>query len=169
MTGPIGILHIEIEGGNCYVWGKPGAGAVAWRRTGKEDEVLSQHFPAVDGTTGTGAFMETSPDSTTSERLLALIHKSLDDDKAEDVVTIDLRGRSEMADYMVVASGRSARQVSAIAEKLSDRLKEALGHRARSEGMEQGDWVLIDVFRPEVRDFYQIEKMWMPAARAGRG
>ncbi|PKP80213.1 MAG: ribosome silencing factor [Alphaproteobacteria bacterium HGW-Alphaproteobacteria-2] len=115
------------------------------------------------------------PGKTDSEQLLALILKSLDDDKAEEVVTIDLRGRSAMADYMIVASGRSARQVSAIAEKLAERLKEVLGQRARSEGKEQGDWVLIDagdvvvhVFRPEVREFYQIEKMWMPAGRGPR-
>lgn len=150
-----------------------------WRHGGaavQEDAVLSQHIPAVGRTTGTGAFAAATPQSLTSERLLALIRKSLEDDKAEEVVTIDLRGRSEMADYMVIASGRSARQVSAIADKLTDRLKEVLGHKARSEGKEQGDWVLVDagdvvvhVFRPEVRDFYQLEKMWTPAARIGRG
>lgn len=104
------------------------------------------------------------------DQLLARILSSLDDDKAEDIVTIDLRGRSAMADYMVIASGRSARQVGAIAEKLADRLKQAIGRTVRIEGKETGDWVLIDtddvivhVFRPEVRDFYQLEKMWMPA------
>jgi ribosome-associated protein len=98
---------------------------------------------------------------------LALILTSLDDDKAEDVVTIDLRGKSSMADHMIVATGRSARQVTAIAEKLADRLKAALGKRPRIEGREAGDWVLIDagdaivhVFRPEVRDFYKLEEMW---------
>nr|WP_245847006.1 ribosome silencing factor [Paracoccus seriniphilus] len=100
---------------------------------------------------------------------------SLDDDKAEDVVTIDLRGRSSMADHMVIASGRSARQVSAIAEKLAERVKEATGRSPRIEGKETGDWVLIDtddvivhVFRPEVREFYQLEKMWMPADTLNR-
>ncbi len=100
------------------------------------------------------------------DRILA----SLDDDKAEDVVTIDLRGRSAMADHMVIASGRSSRQVASIAEKLVERLKEETGRSARVEGKETGDWVLIDtddvivhVFRPEVREFYQLEKMWMPA------
>ena len=102
--------------------------------------------------------------------MLSLILKSLEDDLAEDIVQIDLRGRSAMADHMVIASGRNARQVAAIAEKLVERLKEQTGRSARVEGKETGDWVLIDtddvivhVFRPEVREFYQLEKMWMPA------
>ena len=105
----------------------------------------------------------------TSDQLLDRILASLDDDKAEDVVTIDLRGRSAMADHMVIASGRNARQVATIAEKLAQRLKDATGRTARIEGKDTGDWVLIDtddvvvhVFRPEVREFYQLEKMWMP-------
>ena len=105
-----------------------------------------------------------------SDELLARILASLDDDKAENIVTIDLRGRSAMADHMVIASGRSSRQVAAIAEKLVDRLKHEAGRSARIEGKDTGDWVLIDtddvivhVFRPEVREFYQLEKMWMPA------
>lgn len=80
---------------------------------------------------------------------------------------IDLRGRSSMADHMVICSGRSSRQVAAISEKLIERLKVAFGMTARSEGKETGDWVLIDaidvvvhVFRPEVREFYQLERMW---------
>ncbi len=111
-----------------------------------------------------------------SDALLARILSSLDDDKAENVVTIDLRGRSSVADYMVVCSGRSSRQVGAIAEKLVERLKEEMGRNCKIEGKEQGDWVLIDtqdvivhVFRPEVRDFYQLEKMWLPAAAAAAG
>jgi ribosome-associated protein len=110
-----------------------------------------------------------------SEALLARVLASLDDDKAEDVVQIDLRGRSSVADWMVVASGRSSRQVAAIAEKLGERLKLEAGLPVRMEGKATGDWVLIDagdvvvhVFRPEVRDFYQLEKMWMPTgASAG--
>ena len=108
--------------------------------------------------------------------LLALVQSSLEDDKAEDIVTIDLRGRSSMADSMVVASGRSSRQVTAIAEKLLDRLKAQTGISARSEGRETGDWVLIDagdvivhVFRPEVREFYQLEKMWQPVGATPTG
>mgnify|MGYP001795892906 FL=1 len=105
-----------------------------------------------------------------SEELLARILKSLDDDKAEDVVQIDLRGKSEMGDYMVVCSGRSTRQVTAISEKLVDALKQEYGRLCKVEGKGAGDWVLIDtgdvivhVFRPEVREFYQLEKMWLPA------
>ena len=85
-------------------------------------------------------------------------------------MTIDLRGRSAMADHMVIASGRSARQVGAIAEKLADRMKQATGRTPRIEGKDTGDWVLIDtddvivhVFRPAVREFSQLEKLWMPS------
>ena len=114
--------------------------------------------------------MTTAPQDLSSDEILKRILTSLDDDKAEDVVTIDLRGRSAMADHMVIASGRNARQVATIAEKLAQRLKDATGRTARIEGKDTGDWVLIDaddvvvhVFRPEVREFYQLEKMWMPA------
>ena len=105
-----------------------------------------------------------------SEVLLTAILASLEDDKAEDIVQIDLRGRSDVADYMVICSGRSSRQVAAISEKLADRLKQEMRISVRMEGKETGDWVLIDagevivhVFRPEVREFYQLEKMWLPA------
>ncbi|GIX13785.1 MAG: hypothetical protein KatS3mg118_1744 [Paracoccaceae bacterium] len=107
------------------------------------------------------------------ENLLSLVLQSLEDDKAEDVVRIDLRGRSSVADWMVVASGRSTRQVAAIAEKLVERLKAATGSRPRAEGMDAADWVLLDagdvivhIFRPEVREFYQLEKMWLPRGAA---
>ena len=116
--------------------------------------------------------MAAHPDDN-SKDLLERILTSLDDDKAEDVIPIDLRGRSDMADYMVICSGRSTRQVSAIAEKLADQLKRDAGVACKIEGKETGDWVLIDtgdiivhVFRPEVREFYQLEKMWMPAGAA---
>jgi ribosome-associated protein len=111
--------------------------------------------------------------SITSEDQLQLVLSSLSEDKAEDVVQIDLRGKSAMGDYMVICSGRSSRQVSAISEKLADRLKHDLGVLARVEGKETADWVLIDtgdvivhVFRPEVREFYQLEKMWLPTRDA---
>ena len=112
-----------------------------------------------------------SDDGVTSDVLLQTVLASVEDDKAENVVSITLRGRSSIADHMVICSGRSSRQVAAIAEKLMERLKEAHGIIAKVEGKEVGDWVLIDagdvivhVFRPEVRDFYQLEKMWMPGA-----
>ncbi|MFQ6546436.1 ribosome silencing factor [Aestuariibius sp. 2305UL40-4] len=108
-----------------------------------------------------------------SERLLEAILSSLDSDKAEDIVQIDLRGKSEMGDYMVICSGRSSRQVAAISEKLTDKLKAEFGVISKVEGKDTGDWVLIDtgdvivhVFRPEVREFYQLEKMWLPAGTA---
>ena len=117
--------------------------------------------------------MTMRPEQPTSEELLARILSSLDDDKAEDVVSIDLRGKSEMADYMVIASGRSSRQVASIAEKLTDRLKQEFGRLCKVEGKDTADWVLIDagdaivqVFRPGVRGFYQLEKMWMSPAEA---
>jgi len=103
-----------------------------------------------------------------ADNTLEAVLKSLDEDKAEDVVQIDLRGKSEMGDFMVIASGRSSRQVSSIAEKLTDKLKQTFGILSKVEGKSTGDWVLIDtgdvivhVFRPEVREFYQLEKMWV--------
>ncbi|MEQ9258748.1 MAG: ribosome silencing factor [Roseovarius sp.] len=109
----------------------------------------------------------------TSETQLARILTSLNDDKAEDIVQIDLRGKTAIGDYMVICSGRSSRQVSAISEKLAECLKADLGVSCKIEGKDAGDWVLIDtgdvivhVFRPEVREFYQLEKMWLPAKSA---
>ncbi|MBS9718271.1 ribosome silencing factor [Pseudohalocynthiibacter aestuariivivens] len=111
--------------------------------------------------------MTGTPADISSEELLEQILSSLNDDKAEDIVSIDLRGKSEIADYMVVCSGRSTRQVSAISEKLVDRLKQRFARLSKTEGKDQGDWVLIDtgdvivhIFRPEVREFYQLEKLW---------
>lgn len=110
-----------------------------------------------------------------SEQMLDFILNSLQDDKADDIISIDLRGKSEMADYMVVASGRSSRRVSAISEKLALRLKQDLGLLCRMEGKQASDWVLMDcgdvivhIFRPEVREFYQLEKMWLPESKATR-
>ena len=108
-----------------------------------------------------------SPGQSAVDKLHQLILKSLDDDKAEEVVSIPLAGKSSVADYIVVASGRSSRQVSAIADHLMQRINEATGRKARVEGKGVGDWVLIDsgdivvhIFRPEIRGFYKLEKMW---------
>ena len=138
----------------------------------KEDNVLFLSTSAADAANA-GVPHMTGPLTATSDALLAAVLKSLDDDKAEDVVQINLRGKSEMGDHMVIASGRSTRQVIAIAEKLSERLKRDYDVISKIEGKDSGDWVLIDtgdiivhVFRPEVRDFYQIEKMWQPGAAA---
>ncbi|MCF3641354.1 ribosome silencing factor [Rhizobium sp. TRM95111] len=102
-----------------------------------------------------------------ADRALQVVLASLEDSKAEDIVSIDIAGKSALGDYMVVVSGRSNRHVMAIADHLITDLKdEGLG-AARVEGLEAGDWVLIDtgdiivhVFRPEVREFYNIERMW---------
>jgi ribosome-associated protein len=92
---------------------------------------------------------------------------SLDDSKAENIVSIDIQGKSSLGDYMVVASGRSHRHVAAVAEQLIKALKDAGQGAPRVEGLNSADWVLIDagdvivhVFRPEVREFYNLEKMW---------
>ena len=103
-----------------------------------------------------------------SKQLLKVTLESLDNDKGIDIVSIDLIGRSSIADYMVVVSGNSVRQVTAMANSLIKKYKE-MGLRLPSpEGMSNGDWVLIDakdilihIFRPEVRDFYSLEKMWV--------
>ncbi|HEY6916671.1 MAG TPA: ribosome silencing factor [Allosphingosinicella sp.] len=93
--------------------------------------------------------------------------RSLDDDQAVEVVSIPLSGKSSIADYMVVASGRSSRQVASMAQKLQERIKRELGRNVRIEGLPVADWVLIDaddvivhLFRPEVRSFYNLERMW---------
>jgi ribosome silencing factor RsfS/YbeB/iojap len=111
---------------------------------------------------------------------VAIILASIDNDKGLDVLSIDLAGKTAMADRMIIASGTSARQVSAMAEHIVKKMK-AAGRKVRSEGEKAGDWALIDVgdvivhlFRPEVRAFYAIERIWAetrpaakPAAKAG--
>ncbi len=105
--------------------------------------------------------------NTSVKKLLTSVIGSLEDDKAIEIHTIDLKNKSSIADFMVVASGRSSRQVAAIAGHLVQRLKEEELVVPRTEGLPQADWVLIDagdvivhVFRPEVRDYYGLEKMW---------
>jgi ribosome-associated protein len=114
------------------------------------------------------ARIETSkPKVPTDQSLLSIVMAQLEDAKAEDIIAINLDGKTAIADNMVVASGRSNRHVGAIADQLVDKLKEA-GHRhIRVEGMDQCDWVLVDavdvvvhLFRPEVRSFYNLEKLW---------
>ena len=101
------------------------------------------------------------------EDLHKLVKQSLDDDQAQEVVSIPLAGKSNIADHMVIASGRSTRQVASMAVKLGDKIKERFGRRVRIEGLPAADWVLIDaddvivhIFRPEVRNFYNLERMW---------
>lgn len=115
-----------------------------------------------------------SPD----ERINALsnlIRQELDDDKAEDIVEIELSGKSDIADKMIIASGRSQRHVSAIAEQVMRRLKEAGLRKVRCEGQPACDWVLIDahdvivhLFRPEVRSFYNLERIWSETAQGAK-
>jgi ribosome-associated protein len=102
-----------------------------------------------------------------ADEALKAILTTLEDSKAEDIVSIDIAGKSALADYMVVATGRSQRHVSSIAEHISRDLTEAGGRVARVEGVPHCDWVLLDagdvivhIFRPEVRSFYNLEKMW---------
>jgi len=102
-----------------------------------------------------------------AEPLLAMVLESLDDDQAQEVVTIPLEGKSSIADHMIVASGRSSRQVTAIAQKLAERIKHAGYGSPKIEGLPAADWVVVDagdvivhLFRPEVRSFYNLERMW---------
>lgn len=119
---------------------------------------------AVDGT----IVSSPAPDAVASRpAILSTVQSVLDDAKAEDIITIDLEGKSALADTMVIASGRSHRHVSAVADYVQQALK-AAGHGApRIEGLPHADWVLIDtgdvilhLFRPEVRSFYNMEKLW---------
>ena len=132
----------------------------------KEGRLLSLNNDVANAT-DTGSIVTSDSSDATSEALLARILTSLDEDKAEDVVQIDLRGKTAIGDYMVIASGRSTRQVAAMSEKLVDRIKKDYGFTAKIEGKGAGDWVLIDagdvivhLFRPEVREFYGLEKLW---------
>ena len=117
--------------------------------------------------------MATSPqspkpsDAAEVEALHRLILASLDDDQAVETVSIPLAGKSSIADYMVIASGRSTRQVASMATKLAEKIKAEFGRIVRIEGLQTADWVLLDandvivhLFRPEVRTFYNLERMW---------
>ncbi len=114
-------------------------------------------------------------DLSPSAALLNAVRTSLADAKAEEVVSLDLDGKTAIADQMVIASGRSTRHVAAIAEQLLEKLKDEGQRNLRVEGLSHCDWVLIDagdvvvhIFRPEVRSFYNLEKLWSPAAPGER-
>ncbi|MEE4153398.1 MAG: ribosome silencing factor [Erythrobacter sp.] len=107
------------------------------------------------------------PSDAREDALHELVLAQLDDDQAIEIVSIPLEGKSSVADYMVIASGRSTRQVAAMAQKLAERVKQAGFGPVHIEGLSQADWVLIDagdvivhLFRPEVRSFYNLERMW---------
>ena len=102
-----------------------------------------------------------------AEALHGLVMQMLDDEQAQEIISIPLEGKSSIADYMVIASGRSSRQVAAIAQKIAEKVKATEGTSPRIEGLPTADWVLLDagdvivhLFRPEVRSFYNLERMW---------
>ncbi len=114
-----------------------------------------------------GAASAPKPSGDNVDTLHALILHQLDEDQAQETISIPLAGKSSIADHMVIASGRSTRHVSAIAEKLAQRIKQEAGRQVRVEGLPNADWVLLDagdvivhLFRPEVRSFYNLERMW---------
>ena len=117
--------------------------------------------------TATGAVPLKPVPTMPKDDLHDLVMRQLDDDQAQEIVSIPLEGKSSVADYMVIASGRSTRQVAAMAQKLAEKVKQAGHGPVRVEGLPAADWVLIDagdvvvhLFRPEVRSFYNLERMW---------
>jgi ribosome-associated protein len=124
---------------------------------------------------------KTSPESNAAidahvEALHAMVMKSLDDDQAVEVVSIPLAGKTSIADYMVIASGKSGRQVASMATKIADKVKTDFGRNVRVQGLPTADWVLIDagdvivhIFRPEVREFYNLERMWAFDSEPNKG
>ncbi len=121
-------------------------------------------LPAAAGVSSGGPVTQSDKPA---DRLHALVLAQLDDDQAQDLVSIPLAGKSSIADHMVIASGRSTRQVAAMAQKLAEKVKAEGFGPARIEGLPAADWVLIDagdvvvhLFRPEVRSFYNLERMW---------
>jgi ribosome-associated protein len=124
----------------------------------------AQPLPAAAGSTRR---LMSDTDRPDADRLLALVLEQLDDDQAQDLVAIPLAGKSSIADHMIIASGRSTRQVASMAQKLAEKIKQGGFGNARIEGLPAADWVLIDacdvvvhLFRPEVRSFYNLERMW---------
>ncbi len=128
-------------------------------------------MPGTDGPDTSGI----DDGSDAAERATKVILASLEDDKAEEVVAIDIRGKSSVADMLIVASGRSQRHVGALADHVTQKLKESGVAQVRVEGLPHCDWVLVDagdvivhIFRPEVRGFYNIEKIWTHETAAAR-
>jgi ribosome-associated protein len=147
---------------NSYLDHVPGAS-----RAGRNDRKGKQPLTKLALSRATRRMPESVSRSPSAKETLRIVLARLEDMKAEDSVTIDLAGKSSISDYMVVTSGRSQRHVGAVAEHVIKDIKAAGVPSVRVEGMRQGDWVLIDagdvivhVFRPEVREFYNLEKMW---------
>lgn len=125
------------------------------------------HTKEPDLTTSSSPMPQTAAVAPAATALHDLVLSQLDDDQAQDVISIPLAGKSAIADFMVIASGRSTRHVAAIASKLAERAKHECRVLPRVEGLSAADWVLLDlgdvivhVFRPEVRSFYNLERMW---------
>ena len=160
--GPI--LTRKIEGA---AKPKKAAAKSTGKNTGKNAAKKAVKTKAAPKKTKSAPAKKAAKPMSSEPALLDRIRQSLDDDKAEDIVTIDLHGRSSLADALVIASGRSGRHVASIAEHLARKLKDA-GYGSRPiDGLPQGDWVLVDagdvivhVFRPEVRSYYDLEGMW---------
>ncbi len=140
------------------------------------ETTINAHTPSSDVQEPPSRGKDVLADAVDARVLADIVCRSLDDDKAEDISVIDLAGKTSIADTMVIASGRSSRQVGALADHLVRRLKDA-GLRPAIEGKANSDWVIVDagsvivhIFRPEVRAFYNLEKMWGngPAAEAER-
>lgn len=141
-------------------------GSVVWRKT-----LISQHHTGDANALNSAVASESraSDSELGSKELLALVEHRLDEEKAEQVLTIDLEGKSDVADALVIASGRSQRHVAALADKISRSLKESGLEGVKIEGLPSADWVLLDagdlivhLFRPEVREFYNLERIWAP-------
>lgn len=129
--------------------------------------MIEAHSLSASADTATAGAMALARSDNSSDALHALVLAQLEDDQAIEVVSIPLEGKSSIADFMVIASGRSTRQVGAMAQKLAERIKHEGFGNARIEGLPAADWVLIDagdvvvhLFRPEVRSFYNLERMW---------
>jgi ribosome-associated protein len=140
--------------------------------TQRKEGTLATPAFSREGASRAATISKVRPDA---EEILRLVLARLDDMKAEDTITIDLTGKSTIADAMVVTSGRSHRHVGAVADRVLKALDDTGVPGVRVEGMPHCDWVLIDagdvivhVFRPEVRAFYNLEKMWAPAQSRGR-
>lgn len=122
---------------------------------------------SADLTTQGAIVMSSVSNASDTDAMHAAVMQQLDDDQAQEIVSIPLEGKSSIADYMVIASGRSTRQVASMAQKLAEKLKKEGHGSSRIEGLPAADWVLIDagdvvihLFRPEVRTFYNLERMW---------
>ena len=127
----------------------------------------AQNLSAAADTNNTAKAAAMAATELSSDALHDLVMAQLEDDQAQEVVSIPLEGKSSIADHMVIASGRSTRQVASIAQKLAEKVKQAGYGPVRVEGLPAADWVLIDagdvvvhLFRPEVRSFYNLERMW---------